>query len=245
VRTRRNARTRRSANTPAETRPQRPAAPPAQEPRGTARGLRGSPPRPQPEPPFVRRRRRSSSAGRPKPPPAAPPECAATAGPLIRPRRPAGGLIQQPPPHPERPTGAGTVNISHDNRGAALSAPSWTASKPCWDYRAVEPRHDHYPTRECRRRSRAGASQPNSCMPRCRPPRAAGWTINPVCSLRPRAYMRRHPEGSERQRTKRIYWDEALDESFPPRANPPSVGRKQTNRPHCALEAGLGFRAAP
>jgi predicted GNAT family acetyltransferase len=50
---------------------------------------------------------------------------------------------------------------------------------------------------------------------------AAGWTINPVCSYAA-AYMRRHPERSERQHEEDLL-DEALDESFPA-SDPPSVG---------------------
>jgi uncharacterized protein len=49
----------------------------------------------------------------------------------------------------------------------------------------------------------------------------AGWTVNPVCSYAA-AYMRRHPEGSERQHEEDLL-DEALDESFPA-SDPPSVG---------------------
>jgi predicted GNAT family acetyltransferase len=51
--------------------------------------------------------------------------------------------------------------------------------------------------------------------------RTAGWTVNPVCSYAA-AYMRRHPEGSERQHDEDLL-DEALDESFPA-SDPPSVG---------------------
>ena len=50
---------------------------------------------------------------------------------------------------------------------------------------------------------------------------AAGWTVNPVCSYAA-AYMRRHPDGSERQHEEELL-DEALDESFPA-SDPPSVG---------------------
>jgi hypothetical protein len=50
---------------------------------------------------------------------------------------------------------------------------------------------------------------------------AAGWTVNPVCSYAA-AYMRRHPEGSERQHEEDLL-DEALDESYPA-SDPPSVG---------------------
>jgi len=49
----------------------------------------------------------------------------------------------------------------------------------------------------------------------------AGWTINPVCSYAA-AFMRRHPDGSERQHEEDLF-DEALDESFPA-SDPPSVG---------------------
>ena len=52
--------------------------------------------------------------------------------------------------------------------------------------------------------------------------RAAGWTVNPVCSYAA-AYMRRHPDNAERQHEEDLL-DEALDESFPA-SDPPSVGR--------------------
>jgi uncharacterized protein len=52
--------------------------------------------------------------------------------------------------------------------------------------------------------------------------RAAGWTVNPVCSYAA-AYMRRHPDNAERQHAEDLL-DEALDESFPA-SDPPSVGR--------------------
>ena len=51
--------------------------------------------------------------------------------------------------------------------------------------------------------------------------RAAGWTVNPVCSYAA-AYMRRHPDAAERQHEEELL-DEALEESFPA-SDPPSVG---------------------
>ncbi len=51
--------------------------------------------------------------------------------------------------------------------------------------------------------------------------RAAGWTVNPVCSYAA-AYMRRHPDAAERQHGEELL-DEALEESFPA-SDPPSVG---------------------
>ncbi len=50
---------------------------------------------------------------------------------------------------------------------------------------------------------------------------AAGWTVVPVCSYAV-AYMRRHPDGSERQHEEDLL-DEAIEESFPA-SDSPSVG---------------------
>jgi uncharacterized protein len=51
--------------------------------------------------------------------------------------------------------------------------------------------------------------------------RSAGWTVHPACSYAA-AYMRRHPDESERQHEEDLL-DEALEESFPA-SDPPSVG---------------------
>jgi hypothetical protein len=51
--------------------------------------------------------------------------------------------------------------------------------------------------------------------------RAAGWTVNPVCSYAA-AYMHRHPDPAQRQHEEDLL-DEALGESFPA-SDPPSVG---------------------
>jgi len=51
--------------------------------------------------------------------------------------------------------------------------------------------------------------------------RSKGWKVDPACSYA-EAYMRRHPDGRERQHEEDLL-DEALEESFPA-SDPPSVG---------------------
>jgi len=51
--------------------------------------------------------------------------------------------------------------------------------------------------------------------------RVAGWSVSPACSYAA-AYMRRHPDSSERAHTEELL-DEALAESFPA-SDYPAVG---------------------